>query len=213
MTRASESCEGWNSHKTRSVYHFQDSCRWKLASTRIGAIVRQGMSGRVKTYQGISRHIRTQCCRCREEREVRCEFAGRKRCVTCSRLTRRDFPRLIGRASARSTSRLVLPSTRHTHTHTHSHALRISVKSRPGRCAPLNTVHTARVIVLYRVSRSRPEFTSKESSHAMDCDRPRHSAIGPSTLELEFPRPADASQGDTARVSYQRLQVTDFRGQ
>jgi len=165
MTRASESCEGWNSHKTRSVYHFQDSCRWKLASTRIGAIVRQGMSGRVKAYQGISRHIRSQCCRCREEREVRCEFAGWKRCVTCSRLARRDFPRfdqifgLIGRASARTTSR----PTQHA-SHTHSHALRISVKSRPGRCAPLNTVHTARVIVLYRVSRSRPEFTSKESS-------------------------------------------------
>jgi hypothetical protein len=58
MTRESESCEGWNSHKTRSVYHFQDSCRWKLASTRIGAIVRQGMSGRVKAYQGISRHTK-----------------------------------------------------------------------------------------------------------------------------------------------------------
>ena len=57
MTRASESCEGWNSHKTRSVYHFQDSCRWKLASTRIGASSSghvgacQGVSGRIKAYQ------------------------------------------------------------------------------------------------------------------------------------------------------------------
>jgi hypothetical protein len=54
MTRASENCEGWNSHKTQSVYHFQDSCRWKLAPTEIGTIIRQGMSGRVRVYQGIS---------------------------------------------------------------------------------------------------------------------------------------------------------------
>jgi hypothetical protein len=133
MTRESESCEGWNSHKTRSVYHFQDSCRWKLASTRIGAIVRQGMSGRVKAYQGISRHTKAyqgisglNAAGVAKKGEVRCEFAGRKRCVTCSRLTRRDFPRfdqifgLIGRASARTTSR---PPQHASHTHTHTRML------------------------------------------------------------------------------------------
>jgi hypothetical protein len=94
MTRASESCEGWNSHKTRSVYHFHDSCRWKPAPTRIGAIVCQGMSGRVKAYRGISRHIRTQCCRCREEREVRCEFAGRKEMCHVFSAPQAGFPQI-----------------------------------------------------------------------------------------------------------------------
>jgi hypothetical protein len=170
-------------------------------------------SRHVRACQGVSGHIRTQCCRCREEREARCEFVSQKRCITCSRLTR-GFPqidppdqifKLIGRVSASFRP----PPARVTHT--------LACSSHLGQIPPrqmrtLEYGDTARVIVplspdLVPSLRARSPIISWTATAPVTRHRP-HRRLSCNSQGQQT-RPRVTQQGSRIR----RLQVTDFRGQ